>query len=154
MVMQDEKYKEWGRKVNFECQHCGRCCTDFFVPIGADDLRSLKGKFGSAVSGKTVMVDAINPMTGKDITTPSLVHPCPFYDTAAKRCKIYTHHPKTCAIFPFFVMQDSGTVRYFHSGICPGVGKGSAKVDLFELLPLVKALDKDIAALKAIAEKK
>jgi Fe-S-cluster containining protein len=151
--MQDEKYVKCERKVNFTCQHCGRCCTDFFVPIGADDLRSLKAKFGSAVSGKTVMVDAINPVTGKEITTPSLVHPCPFYDRGTMRCSIYAHRPKTCIIFPFFTKKDGGSVHYFHSGICPGIGKG-AKVDIYDLLPMVKAMDKDIAALKAIAAKK
>jgi Fe-S-cluster containining protein len=153
MTAQDEKYVKCGRKVAFECQHCGRCCAEYFVPIGADDLRALKKKFGSRLAGKTVMVDAKNPFTGKEITTPSLVHPCPFYDKNGKRCGIYAHRPKTCIIFPFFARKDGGAMQYFYSGFCPGIGKG-AKVDILEMLPLVKALDKDIAALKEIAGKK
>jgi Fe-S-cluster containining protein len=144
--MQDGKYAKCGRKVRFKCQHCGKCCTEFFVPIGAEDLRVLQEKTGS-IKGRIVTVDALNPITGKEVSTPSLVQPCPFHDKEHKLCSIYMYRPKTCVIFPFFVKKENGEMHYFYSTNCPGIGMGES-VDLFELHKTCRELDDDINALK------
>ncbi len=144
--MPENGYTMCERKVNFECQRCGRCCTDFFVPIGESDLMRLQGNAGD-MKGKTVTVDSENPITGNEVSSPSLIRPCPFFDKETTDCRVYGFRPKTCIIFPFFVKKEKGKMAYFHSVICPGIGKGP-KVDLFPLLSVVRKLEKDIRKLK------
>jgi len=139
------EYERCDRKVTFECQRCGRCCTDFFVNLGYNDLLLLKDK--ASLQGKVVNATAMNKITGKEETRLSLPYPCPFFDAGNKKCAIYEFRPKTCRIFPFFARNEKAGVVYFYESGCPGVGKGG-RLDLFETYRLVKDLNKDIRLLE------
>ena len=47
--MMESKYKDCGRRIGFGCQRCGRCCIDFFVPLGYEDLLLIKEKTGCQI---------------------------------------------------------------------------------------------------------
>ena len=81
----------------FECERCGKCCTDvhFLYLFDADVTRI-------AEFLKISNQEFIEKYTNKDgdESKYSLQIPCPFYDEPTKACTIYDVRPDSCVEWP------------------------------------------------------
>lgn len=144
--MAEPDYVSCDRKIAFQCQRCGRCCTDFVVPLGYNDLQSVKAKAGS-LKGKVLLLEGKNAISNNAKKGLSFPHPCPFFDKENAVCTIHDVRPKTCLIYPFFTQKVNGKVMYSYDRNCPGVNNGE-KIDLHGVHKTVKKLNSDIKVLK------
>lgn len=105
--------------VLFVCERCGTCCTTGDpIRLRQDDIeriaRHLKIPLGKAVK-KYTMPDPDRP----GVLDFKKILPCKFYDTVARRCKIYDARPWSCRIFPFIGIYGSEDHVKVHES-CPG----------------------------------
>ena len=79
----------------FRCQQCGLCC---FTPgagllLEKEDFDRIAGKIGKRKLERLSRFD-------KAQDAWILRQPCPFYDRAGRRCRIYEIRPQTCRKYP------------------------------------------------------
>ncbi|MHA1402724.1 MAG: YkgJ family cysteine cluster protein [Candidatus Helarchaeota archaeon] len=107
---------------NFICQLCGKCCSQFCVPVTHYDLKRILSLLKLPKEGKSIaeIAEFIEPdesvaETYEDIPRPILEdyeapdlllvlksdEYCVFYSNQEQGCKIYPARPLVCRFFPF-----------------------------------------------------
>jgi len=143
-----------GKKtVRFKCHHCGYCCTDVICcPTPYDVTNIVKGtNLLPKEFLEFITPDEIEGINKSDptwlkingnkylMTIKRTKNGCFFRDKQKGICKIYSHRPFLCRLFPFKVRETkTGKVHSFslHKDIeCPKHRDGSARVkELAEIL--------------------
>jgi Fe-S-cluster containining protein len=117
-----------GLQYNFKCAGCGICCAntvdllvrDHEVPIIAQHLGISEKAFIDiycvSVHNRAEYADKYSEIL--DITEKTYEmrnRPCPFWNLATKRCKIYQVRPQTCRSWP--MVKIAGGVLDSHHGV-------------------------------------
>lgn len=142
------------RKINFECQRCGKCCLKFSLPVGFNDISTIKNKTGLPITRFLVRGKMKSPSSGMIFESWELLQPCVFYNDKEKRCMINDFKPKVCRLYPFILSRDHQTRKmvYEYDANCHGVGKGD-KIDLYGLVSLWKEYHTDLRILERNPER-
>ncbi len=129
--------------VNFSCQGCGHCCSgeqEGYVYVYMDDilqmqtalqlsLPELASKYLSITTYDYVVWDENLEDTGETITLDTLIlnyEPkvgCFFLHQSNGKmlCKIYSHRPIQCQLFPFWNLIMQSEIEYLtQKASCPG----------------------------------
>ncbi len=142
------------RKINFECQRCGKCCLKFSLPIGFDDISIIKSKTKLPITAFLVRGKMKSPSSGKIYESWELLQPCPFFNYEERVCGINDFKPKVCRLYPFILSRDYYTRKmvYEYDSKCKGVGK-NGKMDLYGLVSLWKGYHADLRILEINPER-
>lgn len=142
------------RKINFECQRCGKCCLKFSLPVGFNDISIIKNKTGLPITRFLIRGKMKSPSSGMIFESWELLQPCVFYDHEKRSCTINDFKPQVCKLYPFILSKDLHTrkMMYEYDSNCHGVGKGD-KIDLYEFVSLWKKYHADLRILEKNPEK-
>jgi Fe-S-cluster containining protein len=99
------------------CLRCGICCTETEMLLSSKDIERLERKGYNR--NFFVHFDSEGYATLKN----QRGH-CVFYDPEKKRCKVRTHRPAGCRIYPVLYDEDKGIVV---DSICPSRGSVTEK---------------------------
>lgn len=114
--------------ANFSCNGCGDCCEEFFLPLSPQELldafrydkdqdnkirmsvrlsHDLR-KGGMSMNRRYQDIDLVAPMVRlvreekNDDGDPRYIYRCVHFDSATRKCGIYTIRPRMCKGFPFY----------------------------------------------------
>jgi len=99
------------RDISLKCNRCGKCCSEFWIPISPNDLEQRYVRWLSGENSRNDDMHLLYPMlkfTGTSATIDgvikyhySCIHLKQIEDNLYK-CSIYAHRPDICRNFPFY----------------------------------------------------
>ncbi len=111
--------------LRFKCTQCGDCCTGApgFVWVTADEIKALAAKrdldvaeFESLYVRKVGRRKSLTEMPNGD---------CVFFDSQARKCKVYEARPMQCRTWPFWNSNLRTPEDWKQTcEVCPGSGVG------------------------------
>ena len=137
-----DKIPWYGAGLCFACRQCGSCCTGEpgYVWVSEEEIAALAAALGfpiyqfeasfvRRVGDRKSLIE----LTGGD---------CVFFDSTARRCRVYELRPRQCRTWPFWQsnVRDAESWRET-SALCPGCNRGPSvpaeeirrRVDIFRL---------------------
>lgn len=121
-----ENPKPWYSKgLRFECQRCGRCCTNrgpyTFVFLSAADVSALADSLG--LSRESFLARHTSEHEGRTTLRTDLPR-CEFQSEDGG-CRVYSARPEQCRSWPFWRENlERATWEREVAPLCPGVGVG------------------------------
>jgi Fe-S-cluster containining protein len=119
------------------CSSCGVCCRETEMLLSSKDIRRLERK--GYHSDFFVRFDS----EGYAILKNQRGY-CVFYDREKRRCKVYTHRPTGCRIYPVIYHEDKGIIV---DPICPTgflVNEKQKAKKGEKVLKLLKTIDAEV----------
>jgi len=116
------------------CSRCGVCCRETEMLLSLKDIERLERK--GYPRNFFVRLDS----EGYAILRNQRGY-CVFYDTEKRRCKVRTHRPTGCRIYPVIYHEDKGIIV---DPICPSRGSVTEKQKTKKgekVLKLLKTID-------------
>ncbi|MCX8205304.1 MAG: YkgJ family cysteine cluster protein [Candidatus Nezhaarchaeota archaeon] len=86
--------------MGFKCLKCGACCINTEMPLTRGDARRLEG-LGYRVEEFAELRRGLLRLRNVD-------GHCFFYDPSSRRCKVYSHRPEGCRLYPFIYVEGLG----------------------------------------------
>lgn len=122
------------------CQQCGKCCTDQVVMLTFDDLHEILALFPQTIWSQIVTFYTVNneykdlaclhhyynsfqlldsPNSLKEFylglkfwPIPHGKSTCVFYNAYTHQCRIHTHKPLNCRIYPYTLHSNSFSLQF------------------------------------------
>ncbi|MCC7474987.1 MAG: YkgJ family cysteine cluster protein [Pirellulales bacterium] len=111
--------------LRFQCTGCGNCCTGApgFVWVNKEEIATLAAEVGLNV--EEFETRYISKVGARKSLKEMKNYDCVFFDSAARRCKVYHARPRQCRTWPFW----DSNLRTPESWAatceaCPGSGTG------------------------------
>lgn len=107
-----------GGEYRFECQRCGRCCSEAYILILPEEAWRISGYLNLSLEG---FLEEYCEVVNRGFLTFKLKNKpgceCIFFESDT--CKIHPVKPGECRIYPIIPVE--GAIWWVH---CPGSGKG------------------------------
>ncbi|HZZ28969.1 MAG TPA: YkgJ family cysteine cluster protein [Pirellulales bacterium] len=111
--------------LRFQCTQCGDCCTGTpgYVWVTEDEIAALAKVVGLAAD------DFEARYVRRVGSRKSLLEydngDCVFFDSQARKCKVYQARPRQCRTWPFWDSNIRSPQAWKETcQVCPGSGKG------------------------------
>ncbi len=110
----------------FKClEDCGRCCYELEIPVRDEDIARIEELGYNA--WEFVDYDKMFYRGDKFLSYAIKKRPfdgaCVFLDPETKRCRIYSHRPLACRLYPFVFVKSGRKMEVYVKidPFCPGI---------------------------------
>ncbi|WP_457742489.1 YkgJ family cysteine cluster protein [Thermococcus sp.] len=110
----------------FKCiENCGRCCYELEIPLRDEDVAKIEELGYNAwefVDYEKLFYRG-DKFLGYAIKKRPFDDACVFLDPETKRCKIYSHRPLACRLYPFVFIKNGRKMEIYvkEDAFCPGI---------------------------------
>jgi len=117
---------EFDPSFKFKCvENCGRCCERLDVPLRDEDIARIEELGYNAwefVDYEKLFYRG-DKFLGYALKKRPFDGACVFLDPETKRCKIYSHRPLACRLYPFVFVKHGKKMEIYVKidSFCPGI---------------------------------
>ena len=112
--------------VRFKClENCGRCCYELEIPLRDEDVERIEelGYNAWEFVDYEKMFYRGDRFLGYALKKRPFDGGCVFLDPETKRCRIYSHRPLACRLYPFVFVKHGTRMEIYikEDPFCPGI---------------------------------